>query len=220
MKGLIRNNIYNIDQILKLLIGMMVFSLLFVASSHIFVEQMPNAIQYSDLALLSTIGAFSSVSIEMLKNEAMSKWSRFELTTPITKGDVIKARYITYTIFAFIAIIFLLVGFLIPVFFGETFDTYWFTYYLTLLLCFCFLSPAISHPLVVKFGIDKGMLFFMLSTFFSLAFFIAPTFIFADFLVSIPNSDAIYRLTISSISLIAFALSYIISKKMYIQKDL
>lgn len=220
MKGLIRNNFYTIDQILKVLIGMMLFSLLFVIFATFYAEQMPNAAQFTDISMLATIGAFSSVSLEMLKNEAMSKWSKFELTTPVTKADVITARYITYTLFTLIAIAFLTLGFVIPMFFGQEFDSYWYTYYLAMLFCFNFLSPAISHPLIVKFGVDKGILIFMLSTMLSLAFFVAPPLIFTDFIASIPNHDAVYRVTISGICLIAFGLSYVVSKKMYVNKDL
>ncbi len=220
MKGLIRNNFYTIEQITKVLVGMMALALLFIVFVNFNREQMPNAVQFTDISLLSTIGAFSSVSLEMLKNDAMSKWSKFELTTPITKGDVITARYITYSLFTLIAIVFLTLGFVIPMCFGQAFDLHWYTYYFTLLLCFNLLSPAISHPLIVKFGVDKGILIFMLSTMLSLVFFFAPQFIFADFWASIQNPDAVYRVTISVICIVSFGLSYVISKKMYVNQDL
>lgn len=220
MKGLVRNNIYSIDEIFKTLIGMMGFALISIVFTNIFAEQMPNATQLTDIAMLATIGAFSSVSLEMLKNGAMSKWSRFELTTPVAKADVITGRYLTYLLFAAVSTVFLTLGFVIPIFFGQSFDANWYTYYLTMLFCFNFLTPAISHPLILKLGIDKAIIIFLISTMCGLGLFIAPTIIFADFLATIPNVDFVYRVTISTICLVSFGLSYLISKKMYVKMDL
>lgn len=217
MKGLIRNNIYTIDEILKGVFYLAILALIWILSTYIF---FPDSKIFNDIATMAVLGAFSSSCYELLKNETLSKWNKFELTTPISRNDVIKARYITYIIFALIAIAFITITSIIPIFFDDKFIFERFTYNITLLICLFCLSPAMFHPLTLKFGSDKGMFFFIVSTMTSIVFFFAPSLIFLDFFSKFDNPNLVYRVTLSSLSITLFIISYFISKKMYSNKDL
>ncbi len=217
MKGLIRNNFYNINQIVYGGLGLMGLTLLWLIISNLFI---PKATVVNDMLILACTTAFSASSYSLLQNNSMCKWDKFELTTPVNKTDVMLGRYITFLICAIIPVVFFLVSELVVVLTGTPFDLNNFTFTLAFVLIIAFMVPAIYHPLVIKFGIDKGQLFYMLAMMGSIALYIAPTFIFSGLIVALNMTDLTYRILMISIALLLFVVSFVSSRKIYINKDL
>ncbi|MFI3230970.1 MAG: ABC-2 transporter permease [bacterium] len=225
MRGLIRNNYYTIESTLYASIGIFIFSILTIIVGNIaFSDTMDNASMIS----LAFMGGFSSLSHALLQNNSTSKWDKFELTTPISKGDVIKSRYIVFALSVLVGI-----GGMLFIFMTESIVLKNFNFMLNLdkyefelALAFSFLTliPAISHPLTLIFGVDKCQIIFMLSVMLSLAYFIAPSLLFNEFnqflVDNFTDSDLAYRLIMSGLSVVIFSFSYMISKNIYLNKDL
>lgn len=216
MKGLIRNNFYNVEQVILGSVSLMIISLIWIAITPHF----PHLLAFTDIFILGCLGSFSSAMYTMLQNDNMCKWNRFELTTPISKSDVVKAKYISYAIFAVIAIIYSLIATSLSASLNGGFSLEGISYNIGFAVVFGFLTPAIFHPLVEKFGFDKGQLFFIISAILGAGAYLAPSLIFSGFIQKYAISDLTYRITLSIIAIILLGISYIISKKLYVKKDI
>lgn len=96
MKGLLKNNLYAALSSAKIFAAAMIFFGIFVIA----VISQPLLIGYM---MLSMVG-FSIISISSLQKENVSKWSKYKLTTPIRRIDIIKSYFVSQLIWLIIGI--------------------------------------------------------------------------------------------------------------------
>ena len=80
--------------------------------------------------------------------------------------------------------------------------------------------PACMHPLLLIFGADKSETMMTISLAVATVWFVGSSMIFNLVLPDLNSSDFIFRTLIISVSGILFAVSYIISGRLYQKKEL
>ncbi|MFI3174966.1 MAG: ABC-2 transporter permease [Bacillota bacterium] len=213
MKGLLRNNFYTVESTLKgmILVVILVFVVMMVVGLNGWDEHFS-----VEIFGLGAIGSFSSTFLALVQNDSTSKWCRFELTTPITKADVIKARYITFATGSIVGVVSYIIIYAVYYTIIGGVDLERFGYFVSFVITYLLILPSIMHPLVLKFGMDKGQFIFVMSALFAATYLILPEFL----LKNMPISNFTYRITMLTISVLIFVGSYLISKNMYLKKDL
>lgn len=89
MKGLLRNNYY------AALSNTKVFAIIMVLLG-IFVVAMDNRIPSLVIGyMLSVMIGFSFVSITGLRKESAAKWSKYKLTTPVKRADIVSSLFLS-----------------------------------------------------------------------------------------------------------------------------
>ena len=217
MKGLIRNNFYTIQASLKASMAVTMVVLICVIISALRSPEYTNMI---NIALFASMGSFAGLSFTLIYNDSLSKWNRFELTTPINRKDVIKGRYITFGALATFALTMMILIYGVFNFITGGGNAERFGYALTFGVVFMLFIPAITHPLMLWLGMDKGQIIFMVSIGISLLFFIGTSVVLDDVLKGFEYPNLIYRVGVVSVSLLVFMSSYFISQKQYAKKDL
>lgn len=216
MRGLIRNNFYTVEGSLKaiILVGFIAMILSSIAD-----------IYFPDNAILSVnvisgmLGAFGGLSATAIQKDGASKWNKFELTMPISRKDVIKARYISFVLYiligAFMAILSVLLFHAVignvnleRVGYGFVFG-----------IAFAMSIPTFMTPLVLIFGSDKNEMFLMLSIAVSLGLFFVSSAILTPFLRNFSNANLVFRLGYFIFSILLFMASYLLSVFVYKKKE-
>lgn len=117
MKGLLKNNFY------ATLSNVKVFSAVMLLSG-IFVVVMDNKIPSLIIGymLLGMIG-FSLNSIASLRKEGYTKWSKYKLTAPVKRSDIVKSYFISQLLWLIVGMLFAGIGaFLSIMMHGFPFD--------------------------------------------------------------------------------------------------
>lgn len=109
MKGLLRNNFY------ATLSNGKVFSIVMVLLG-VFVAVMDNKIPSLIIGymLLGMIG-FSFQSIASLRKESAAKWSKYKLTAPVKRSDIVKSYFISQLFWLIVGILFAGIGVILSV---------------------------------------------------------------------------------------------------------
>lgn len=213
MKGLIKHNFYTVKGSLTtifLLVAAMVFLSIFFGKNDFVMSATP----------LAAMGAFSGLSFTLLYNDNLSKWYNFELTTPITKKEVIACKYLTFLFFAIMGILAMILIITTTTLSSGVLDLERLGHNITFAIVFPTLIPAIMYPLILLLGIDKGQFIFYISIALTLFFYIIPSIVFTEILDTVKNPNIIYRVGIIIFSLLLFFVSYRFTCYQYNKMDL
>lgn len=217
MKGLIRHNIYSMVEKLKLtivinLLVTLVFCIVGIFNSFVY--------SWAAVVVLLQIASYAVQAVSTLQTDVSSQWNRFEITMPIRRKDVIGARYISFILCGVIGVITALVTIGVFSLFCTDINfervIFSFSFGMVLLL----VVPACMHPLLLIFGADKSETMMTISLAVATVWFVGSSMIFNLVLPDLNSSDFIFRTLIISVSGILFAVSYIISGRLYQKKEL
>ncbi len=222
MKALLRNNYYTVEPSIKLSVKILIVGIVVLIAFSIFSSKGASIMAFT-YASFGLMGSFAGLPFTLLFNNSKSKWERFELTAPVTRVDVIKSRYISFLLFSILGMIAGGMLFLSSSLVSNVID--WPMLYrgVSIGSLMLVLTPAIMHPMILKFGIEKGQAIFMLSVALSLGLYAAPSFVFSDWLSSLANQEfvnSMYNIATVTLSFIIFFISYFVSVKIYSKKDL
>lgn len=104
MKGLFRNNFYATLPNAKVFSGIMLFL-------GIFVVAMDNKIPSLIIGyMLTAIIGFPFIALDGLRREGFGKWSKYKLTTPVKRSDIVKSYYISQLLWLIIGMVFAGIG--------------------------------------------------------------------------------------------------------------
>lgn len=90
MKGLLKNQFYGAAAGAAILLGFFI-----VAGIGLLISGNSSLL---NIYVLVSATAFAMNALAGFRKEAASKWSKYELTAPITRKDIAKSRYITHAI--------------------------------------------------------------------------------------------------------------------------
>lgn len=147
-----------------------------------------------------------------------NKWDAYAVTLPGKKENIIKAKYVTAIILLFLGVI---LSFFLSIAMGTikgNFDT-WKTAEMVLAgLSSGLIVVSIMYPLIIKWGLEKGRIAIMLISFsFAALITIVAKVGILNGTLSFLND---YGYTIFPLfTIILFAVSYLISKKIYLKKE-
>lgn len=217
MKGLIRNNFYSVEGSLKTTIFTCLIAMLAIVFVGIY---LPNNDMLIAGIIGGVLGAFGALAGTAMQKDGASKWNKFELTMPVSRGDVIKARYISFVLYiligtfmaAFSALLFYLVtGSVNPERMGYAF---------AFGISFAMSIPTFMMPLILIFGTDKNDVLLMLSIVIGLGLFFVSSAVVTPFLKDFSNVNLVFRLGYTLFSIVLFAASYLLSVSLYKRKEL
>lgn len=218
MKGLIRNNFYSMEDSLKLTSAINIMMAIGVSVLGIF-----NSFARSWIAIviLLQMGSYAVQVASTLQRDVSSQWNKFEITMPVRRKDVVKAKYICFILNGVLGIAAALLTVIISqllqidinvekVFFGITFG-----------IVITFALPALMYPLLLIFGVDKTEMVLSISVILISILFVGSSVIFNYIMPDLSvYSNLVFRCLIIVISIILFIISYMFSVILYKKKEL
>ncbi|WP_350346617.1 ABC-2 transporter permease [Heyndrickxia faecalis] len=211
MKGLILNNLYSIDKSVK-------FSLLISTAAIIplIISGNPTALKIAVLLpfLIIPMNAF-----EVLKQDSMSSWNKFEITLPLKKSKIIQSKFITFLLLLFTSLLLTFALFYCAsIFISPTVMDDFFNIGLRGMgLMFC--AASLVYPLTYIFGIEKSDMITMGSMGFSFVMFFFISFLMKVFIGEMKGVEEIFSLSFLLVSIFLFILSYATSVIIYRKKE-
>lgn len=210
MKGLLYKDFYCLKQNMKY-----IFAILLLYG-FIFIPQGNNGI----MGVVVII--FPMLVITTLSYDHAGKWDRFALTMPITRKMLVRSKYILFLIMLLfgmlIGVIFSAAGIL----FGKNFDVMEIMVEIMAVAVAALWLGAVLLPLIYRFGVERARLFLMLL--FVLLGSGIMIFVSIAKKASLPNFTPQQLALIIGVflasSIAAYALSYLISVKIYQKKEL
>lgn len=147
MRGLIRNNLYSMESNIVFAFVLSTFltvSSLFIKSSAL----IPYIIAVQVFLFVVNIGT-------SLRADEISKWSKYEITLPISRGNLVLAKYVSIVILLILGVLMGGVTVLLSHISGHsmTLPTLFRGFEVGLTLSF--FSIGVMYPLVLKLGTEK-----------------------------------------------------------------
>lgn len=213
MKGLLRNNLYATLSSAKVFSGFMILFGIFV------VAVISQSLQIG-YVMIGIIG-FSVNAITITKNEFISKWGKYKLTLPVKRTDIVKSLFLNQIIWLLGGTLF--VGIEISLswlFHGCPFDQA--IDVLTMFALGVSLSlfmGAIFFPLLYVGGEEKSEVFLVISLLCAFGIDFSIVSVVNDLMKPGIASIVCGALTLIICSLLAFALSYLLTAKIFKKKE-
>ncbi len=218
MKGLLKNQFYGA------LGSALVLLAFFVAVGiGLLISGNPSLLNIYVL-VASTAFAFNAVS--GFRKEASSKWSKYELTTPVARKEIVKSRYISHGLWVFAGII---LSALFVVLTLAIHGNHYFYYDVRdPLMLFCcgagtaLLMGTLFYPAIYLLGTDKSEIIMIISLLGSIGITIGIIWILNAAYDFRSVSDAEFYLNVAIymvILLVSFVLSYFLTTFIYRRKD-
>lgn len=139
---------------------------------------------------------------------------------PITRKQVIGARYISFILYGLVGVITTVVSISVFYFFQTNLNFERIIFSLSFGIVLLFMVPALMHPLLLLFGADKSETVLTISIGAATVWFVGAFMLFNWVMPGLENLDFIFRGVIIIISGIFFALSSMISMQVYQKKEL
>lgn len=208
MKGLIIKDFLMIKNNIKLILFIFIFFIISLNESTDFTF-LP-----SMMSLMFFLSTFSY--------DEYNKWDMYAITLPNGRKNVVKSKYISAIILLLIS---LLITFIFSIFILNTKNNINYEELTSNMIGGFFgivITLSIIYPLIFKYGIEKGRIFMFIGVFLIVSI-IDILFKFID--INISNSflnilDKYFLLIITIISIIILSISYKISNKIYLKKEL
>lgn len=217
MRGLIRNNFYTVEGSLKVTILIAFIGMMMLAIVGIY---FPNNNSLLPGIISGILGAFGALAGTAIQKDGASKWNKFELTMPISRNDVIKARYISFVLYIFIGIFMAILSVLLFYVVTGTVNLERAGYGFIFGIAFAMSIPTFMTPLVLIFGTDKNETLLMVSVAICLGLFLGSSAILTPFLSNFSNSNLVFRFGYFIFTVLLFAVSYLLSVFLYKRKEL
>ena len=100
-----------------------------------------------------------------LRADEISKWSKYEITLPVSRSNLILAKYISIVLLLLLGILMGTVTILLSFLNGHSMSLPTLLRGFEVGLTLSFFSIAVMYPLVLKLGTEKNELILLLSTF-------------------------------------------------------
>lgn len=130
---------------------------------------------------------------------------------PVSRMDVVKARYISYVLYILIGIVMSIISMLVFYLIAGSVDLERAGFGFTFGLGFSLSIPTFMTPLVMIFGIDKNDSFMLVSMIMGFVLFFGSSVIITLFLKNFLNDNFIFRFSYLIFSALLFIVSYLLS---------
>ncbi|MFI3202672.1 MAG: ABC-2 transporter permease [Eubacteriales bacterium] len=220
MKGLIRNNFYSIGSSLPILIASEL-ALLIVGIIILTVKGNQNeflTIAISGGIIGSQLGGCGALCGTAIQKDALSQWSKFELTLPVSRATVIKSRYISFLLYCVIGLMMSLITVASIYLLELPVITERIGYSLVFGIVFALAIPTFMTPLILIFGADKNEILLFISIVLGLGLFWGSATLANVLFAGVSN--LYFRSAYLIFSGILYVLSYLLSRYLYKRKEL
>ncbi|MCI9021459.1 MAG: ABC-2 transporter permease [Eubacterium sp.] len=211
MKGLIRNSFYAMENSLKISF--------FIAA---FLSVMPCFAKNSSLIPVTIsvqIYIFAMSIGTSLHADAAAKWDQFEITLPVPRNGIVKAKYIFYLLLMAAGLCMGSLTAAVSAAAGLPLDylglAYGFAHGLTLSA----VSIGLMYPVMLKFGTDKNEMVLLLSAFCAVAFTIAAAAVLSPWTNGMNLHHPLTFTVFTLAAILIFAASYLLSVRIHRKKE-
>lgn len=211
MKGLILNNLYSVGKSIKSSSFLTVVAVvLLLMTDHSMALKAAAFLPF----VLIPVHAF-----EILKYDAMSGWNKYEIILPVTRKQIVESKYITFLLlFIYSILLVICVALTVHMFLFPTMNVVFFNSLLRgmgLIIC---IATAV-YPLTYLLGTEKSDSIMIGSVFFSFVIFFVTTLLLQLFIGEMEDFDEMFSVIFLSVSILIFCVSYLISLKLYKNRE-
>lgn len=211
MKGLIRNNLYSMENSILIAFIISIF-LAIVPFGGVNSALLPMIISIQIFVFVVNIGT-------SLRADEMAKWSKFELTLPIKRSNLVLAKYVSIIILILMGIVMGTATMVLSSYYGYSVDRpaliYGFEYGLTLSI----FSTSIMYPLSLKLGAGKSEIIFIISAFATLGIMLLIAATLSPWTEGMNLRHPLVGAVSSIVAIVAFVLSYFVSVIIHNRKE-
>lgn len=205
MKGLILKDLLNLRSTFKMLGAMIVFfAVAFLREGNSFV--------FGIIILM-----FAMMVVTTISYDDLAKWDAYALTMPVTRKEMVLSKYLVMAILNTLgAVLSLIVGIVGSVIMRQSFDLEILTI-IGIIYLVAFIFGSVIIPLIYKFGTEKARLMLFLCALLPTALIL----LLEQFNVPLPTTGNpwIYLILLIGFSVAGIVLSYLISLKIYTNKE-
>lgn len=217
MKGLIRNNFYTVEGSLKITLLLSFVAVILLVIAGKVSGDSGNLISF---IIAANLGGYGALAMTVMQKDSESKWNKFELTMPVSRKDVVTARYISCMLYVLIGIIVSVISVFIFQLVTGSVNLERAGYGYAFGIGFALAIPTFMIPLVMVFGTDKTEPLMLVSVIMGLVLFFGSSVIMAPFLKNTANANLLFRSSYVVFSIVLFVVSYLISCWIYKRKEL
>lgn len=211
MKGLILNNLYSIEKSAK--------TSIILASAAVIILVMTQLSAAIKVALFLPFLLIPVHAFEVLKHDAMSGWSKFETTLPVTRKQIVGSKYSTFLLLLMCSLmIIIFIFFMVDQVIYPVIDQLFFNFLfrgMAIILCLA----ASTFMLTYKLGTEKSDAIMIGSASFTFSVFFGLSILLEIILGNIQHIDEVFSVTFFVIASIFLLISYILSVKIYKKKE-
>lgn len=211
MRGLIRNNLYSMESSIILAFVLSAF----LAVSSLFIKSdmsTPFIISIQVFLFVVNIGT-------SLRADEMSKWSKYEITLPVSRSNLVLAKYISVVILLVLGMLMGTVTVLLSHISGHSMTLPTLLRGFEVGLTLSFFSIAVMYPLVLKFGTEKNELIFILSTFGAIGMQLLTAACLSKWTDGMNMRHPLVEAITTFIAIIIFFVSYFVSVEIHKGKE-
>jgi len=205
MKGLILKDLINLKSTFKMLgVMMLFFAVVFIPQGNSFI--------FGIIILM-----FAMMVVTTISYDDLAKWDAYALTMPVTRKEMVLSKYLVMAILNTLgAVLSLIVGAVGSVIMGQSFDLEILAIIGAIYLI-ALIFGSVIIPLIYKFGTEKARLMLILCALLPTALMLLAE----QFNVPLPTTGNpwIYLILLIGFSVTGVILSYLISLKIYSQKE-
>lgn len=211
MKGLIRNNLYSMENSILIAFIISVF-LAIVPFGGVNPTLLPMIISIQIFVFVVNIGT-------SLRADETAKWSKFELTLPIKRSNLVLAKYVSIIILILMGIVMGTATMVLSSYYDYSVNysalVYGFEYGLTLSI----LSTSIMYPLSLKLGAGKSEIIFIISAFATIGIMLLIAAVLSTWTEGMNLRHPLVGAVSIIVAIVAFVLSYFVSVIIHSRKE-
>ena len=164
--------------------------------------------------------AISTVAVYMsITNDASSKWNKNVITMPVSRDQIIGAKYILYLLLSAIGIIVVLASLGIMSLLGMTITLYSLLFNAAIGISAALFAGGISLPCVYFFDAEKSQIVYMIA-FVASTGIITALVLLINLFIPVKDNILLAFYIVLAISLVCFAISYKIATAVYRKQDI
>lgn len=217
MKGLLRNNLYAAEGSLKTMVLISFITMIAIAIGCFFYPIGNIVVTPCVSGLFGGFGALTGTAIQ---KDVNCKWNKFELTMPVSRKDVVSARYLSFLIYILLGLFMAILCIFLFYVASGSINLERVSYSFAFGMTFALLIPTFLYPLVLIFGTDKNEMLLFVSIFLALGLYFVGSVLVSPFLKRFEYPNLIFRISFIIVSIGLFVLSYIFSLLYYRRKEL
>ena len=211
MKGLIRNNLCSMENSILIALIISVF-LAIVPFGGVNPTLLPMIISIQIFVFVVNIGT-------SLRADETAKWSKFELTLPIKRSNLVLAKYVSIIILILMGIVMGTATMVLSSYYDYSVShsalVYGFEYGLTLSI----LSTSVMYPLSLKLGVGKSEIIFIISAFATIGIMLLIAAVLSTWTEGMNLRHPLVGAVSLLVAIVAFVLSYFVSVIIHNKKE-
>ena len=211
MRGLIRNNLYAMESNIILAFVLSAF----LAVSSLFMKNaalIPYMIAIQVFLFVVNIGT-------ALRADEMAKWSQYEITLPVSRSNLVLAKYVSIVILLICGVLMGAVTVLLAYIGGHSMTPPTLLRGFAVGLTLSFFSIAVLYPVVLKLGTEKNELIVILSAFGAIGLQLLTAACLSQWTGGMNMRHPLVEAAAALIAMITFFVSYFVSIKIHKSKE-